>query len=248
MSEEQTKADQLTEVLDNEQKNSAQLQEALLIERARVEELSSQEQSSLQHLENLLSVEAEKNQLLVSAVEELKEEQNRFLQTADLEKDHAKKIEDLCEELKTKAATEKTERLRLEKIAERYHANLEEITKLFEAEKQRRVENEKALTEEKKHRTDAVEKGELDVLEHEKLREELQNAAGDVESLTNELERSRAKLSSCEAEIKSENAIKIAGKICVCWSCCFVCCSCLLHHHVLSSLRWFGTRWCQLLR
>ena len=132
-----------------------------------------------------------------------------------MEQNHSRKIENLCEELRTKVAQEKNERQRIEKIAERYQANLEEITKLFEDEKKRRMKSESALEEKVSYEVEAEEKGQQDAADKEKLEVMLEVANGTVSEMQNELDRANARIASQDAEImslQSENALKIAGK------------------------------------
>ena len=102
----------------------------------------------------------------------------------------------------------------MEKIAERYQANLEEMTKLFENEKKRRMENETALKEKANYQVEAEEKGHEDAVNKEKLEGMLKDADSMANNLKNELDRAEAKIASQEAEImslQSEYALKIAG-------------------------------------
>ena len=136
-------------------------------------------------------------------------------QAVELEQNHSRKIESLCEDLKSKAAQEKKERQRIEKLAERYQANLEEVTKLFEDEKNRRIKYESALEQKKSNEVEAEEKGQQDAANKEKLEEMLNDANSTVSSLKFELDRAKAKISSQDAEIMSlqaENALKVAGR------------------------------------
>lgn len=137
-------------------------------------------------------------------------------QDAELEQNHSRKVESLCEELKSTAAQEKDERQRMEKAAERYHANLEEIQKLLEAEKRRRIESEAALKERSSYQEEAKEKWQQDANTNEQLEVMLKDAKNTVEILERELDRTEAKVVSKDAEIlslQSESALKIAGEL-----------------------------------
>lgn len=103
----------------------------------------------------------------------------------------------------------------MEKTAERYQANLEEMTKLFEDEKERRIKSEAALIERSSYQAEAVEKGQLDAATNEKLEELLKGANEKVNALVNELEKAEEKIASQDAQIfslQSESTLKIAGK------------------------------------
>eukprot|EP00794_Sanderia_malayensis_P003343 gene3343-3832_t len=206
LASEQLKSGSLSEQLQAERERSSELKENLDAERRQIEDLTRKESSNVEELEKLLAMETERSQNHIEMINDLTEERNRLEQAAAMEQNHAKKIEELCEDLKSKAGHEKSERQRLEKIAERYHANLEEMSKLFESEKQRRLDNERLLDDHKQHRIEAEEKGQSDEMEKEKLEESLKEAKNDVDVLKSELDRANLRLT----EIQSENAINLA--------------------------------------
>ena len=61
------------------------------------------------------------------------------------------------------------------------------MSKLFESEKQRRVDNEKALSEQRKYRVEAEEKWQTEETEKVKLEDSLSNAKNDIEGLKHNL-------------------------------------------------------------
>ena len=106
---------------------------------------------------------------------------------------------------------EETERMKLENIAERYQTNLEELRKLYLSEKEQRIETDRLLAEQKQGRTEELEKGQRDTMEKESLKKELEIAKREKSEVQHELQRAQIRLTSYEAELKSEMTMRSAG-------------------------------------